>query len=286
METAKVKDWPVRLFNKSVLKQRKLKEVAALLGPSQGLHCLDIGSDNGVVSYLLRQRGGSWKSADLDPQAVAAIRHLVQNDVYQLDGGRTPFEDEEFDRVLIVDFLEHIPDDYAFIQEAFRILKPGGELIVNVPHVKNSLLRRLRLALGQTDEKHGHLRPGYTIRDLRRLMGESFVVQEHHTYSKFFSELIDTLMVFAISLLQRGKKQKHTRKGLIVTGEDLNKNQSMFRLYSLVYPVVWFFAQLDRLLFFTSGYMLIARAQVNKPTIHQLSGNGWHKDQPVMLKEK
>jgi SAM-dependent methyltransferase len=286
METAKVRDWPVRLFNKSVLKQRKLKEVVALLGPSQGLHCLDIGSDNGVVSYLLRQRGGSWKSADLDPQAVAAIRALVKTNVYQLDGGRTPFEDEEFDRVLIVDFLEHIPDDSGFIQEVFRILKPGGELIVNVPHVKNTLLRRLRLALGQTDEKHGHLRPGYTLRDLRRIFGEAFVIQEHHTYSKFFSEFIDTLMVFAISLLQRRKQQKHTSKGLIVTGEDLSKNQALFRLYSLIYPVVWVFAQLDRLLFFTSGYMLIVRAQVNKPTIHQHGGTGWHKDQPVLLKEK
>ena len=68
-----LENWPVALFHKSVLKQHKLKEITSLLGNTDSLVCLDIGSDNGVISYLLRQRGGSWKSADLDENAVHAI---------------------------------------------------------------------------------------------------------------------------------------------------------------------------------------------------------------------
>ena len=83
-------EWPVRLFNRSVLKQRKFREITAYLGQTQGLSCLDIGADNGVISYLLRQRGGEWQSADLDAQAVAAIRSLVGHKVFQIDGGHTP----------------------------------------------------------------------------------------------------------------------------------------------------------------------------------------------------
>lgn len=254
-------DWPVRLFNKSVLKQRKYKEVVSLLGPTNGLRCLDIGSDNGVISYLLRQRGGNWKSADLDEQAVQAIQRLVGSGVYQLDGGRTPFATGEFDRVAIVDFLEHIPDDAGFIQEMYRVLRPGGELIINVPHAKGGFLRRLRLALGQTDEKHGHLRPGYTVITLQALLAENFSIETSKTYSKFFSELVDALVVFAVSRLQKNKGS--TKKGLIVTGEDLKKNKTMFRAYSFIYPVVWFFSKLDALLFFSSGYMLILKARAN-----------------------
>lgn len=44
-----------------------------------------------------------------------------------------PFADREFDLVVVVDFLEHIPDDRGFAAELGRILKPGGRLIVNVP---------------------------------------------------------------------------------------------------------------------------------------------------------
>jgi SAM-dependent methyltransferase len=254
--------WPVRLFNKSVLKQRKLHEIRAQLGSTEGLRCLDIGSDNGVISYLLRQQGGAWKSADLDEMSVNAIRSLVESDVYQIDGGRTPFADKEFDCVIIVDFLEHIPDDAGFVEELHRILRPGGTLIVNVPHLKNSLLRRFRLAIGQTDEKHGHLRPGYTEASLRRLLGDSFHMETAVTYSKFFSELVDTLIVYGVSLLKRGKGE-HSKKGTIVTGKDLEANPSMFQLYTLIYPVVWLLAKLDRLLFFRSGYMLIARASAS-----------------------
>jgi ubiquinone/menaquinone biosynthesis C-methylase UbiE len=256
------REWAVRLFNKSVLKQRKYQEIRTLLGSTAGLTCLDVGSDNGVISYLLRSQGGSWKSADLDAASVQAIAGLVEREVYQIDGGRTPFKDDEFDRVVIVDFLEHIPEDRQFIQELYRIIKPGGELIVNTPNIKNSLLRRFRLAVGQTDEKHGHLRPGYSKESLGSLMESCFRIKSVKTYSKFFSELVDTLIVFVLSLIKKGDES--SKKGMIVTGGDLQKNKSSFRLYSIIYPLVWLVSKMDSLLFFRSGYMLIALAEVEK----------------------
>ena len=255
-------NWPIQLFNRSVLKQRKFREVAALLGPTDGCPCLDIGGDNGVVSYLLRERGGTWKSADLDEQTVAAIRELVGSDVYQIGAHGTPFADAEFDRIAIVDALEHIHEDRAFVAELHRIMKPGGQLIVNVPHDKRSLLRRVQHAIGLTDEAHGHVRPGYTRESLAGVLGDCFTITSAHTYSKFFSELIDTVIRFGVSVL-KGKGDTG-QKGHVVTGEDISANKSMFRMYSLIYPVVWVFAKLDHLLFFASGYMLIAKATVNK----------------------
>jgi len=260
-------NWPVLLFSKSVLKQRKYQEITALLGDSPNRHCLDIGSDNGVISYLLRQGGGSWKSADLDPQAVASIQDLVKDQVFQINGRSTPFAENEFDCVVIVDFLEHIETDREFVTELFRILKPKGELIINVPHIKNSLLRKFRLAIGQTDEKHGHLRPGYTVDSLTTLLGDRFTLTASKTYSKFFSEFVDTIMVFGLSLLKKG--EENSSKGLLVTQEDMSRYQKMFRLYSLIYPIFWIFAKLDTLLVWRSGYMLIAKARTTKQPVPQ-----------------
>jgi ubiquinone/menaquinone biosynthesis C-methylase UbiE len=255
-------NWPVRLFSKSVLKQQKFKEITALLGETARLHCLDIGSDNGVISYLLRARGGTWKSADLDVSAVTLTRDLVKHDVFQIDGRCTPFHDSEFDRVVIVDFLEHISTDKEFIEELYRIIKPGGELVINVPHIKNSLLRKFRLLIGQTDEKHGHLRPGYTLDSLVSLTAERFSVISSKTYSKLFSEFIDTLITFAISLIKN--EHKSSSKGTLVTKSDLTRYEKIFMAYSLMYPVVWCFAKLDKLLFRHSGYMLIVKAKIHK----------------------
>lgn len=249
--------WALALFRKSVLKQRKLEEIERHLGPTTGLRCLDLGSDNGVVSLLLRRRGGDWASADLTQEAVTSIRGLVASDVHLFDGRRLPFDTHSFDRVVVVDMLEHVQDDSAFVAELARITRPGGLLLVNTPHLKHTALRRLRHWLGQTDKKHGHLRPGYSAEGLRGLLAKTFVWKSHGTYSRFFSELVDTGINWGVERL--GKKG--SAKGMVVTGGDLQKNKRMFAAYTLIYPFVQTFAALDALMPWTSGYMLIATAR-------------------------
>jgi SAM-dependent methyltransferase len=245
--------WAPQLFRRSVLKQRKLAEIATLLGPTEGLRCLDLGSDNGVVSLLLRRRGGHWASADLTAEAVASIRELVGSDAHLVDGRTLPFDDATFDRVVVVDMLEHVRDDAAFVAELARVTRPGGRLVVNPPHRKHTLLRRFRHAIGQTDEKHGHLRPGYSPVDLERLAGPAFALESHHTYSRFFSELVDTILNWGVERL--GKKG--SAKGMVVTGGDVQRHRKLFLAYSAIYPIVWALTRLDALVP-ASGYMLIA----------------------------
>jgi SAM-dependent methyltransferase len=260
-------EWAVALFDRSVLKQEKFRRITALLDEPSGRRNLDIGADNGVISYLLRRRGGRWASADLDPRAVESIRALVGDDVHQLDGARTPFADGAFDQVVVVDYLEHIPDDHVFADELARIVAPGGSVIINVPHIKpRSLVNRLRHAIGLTDAWHGHLRPGYREEDLRRLLGDRFEVERVVTYSGTFSELVDTALNGA-NELRRGKARgtQATRKGTVVTEADLQGRQKEFRLLSAVYPVLWAVSRLDRLLLGQSGYKLILRAR-RRPT--------------------
>ena len=255
-EPASERDWAKALYRRSVLKQRKLAELVGALGATEGLRCLDLGSDNGVVSLLLRERGGSWASGDLTEQAVASIRSLVGDDVHRVAGGRLPFADAAFDRVIVVDMLEHVPDEQTFVRELARVTKPGGRLVVNTPHLKRSLLRRVRHALGQTDAKHGHLRPGYTPERLRELLAPAFELERHKSYSRFFSEAVDTALNWGLERL--GKSS--SAKGMVVTGSDWSRHRRAFRSFGLVYPLVWAVSRLDALVP-ASGYMLIATAR-------------------------
>jgi SAM-dependent methyltransferase len=259
-------DWAIALFNRSVLKQAKYHRVASLLDNPAGKTSLDIGADNGVISYLLRRRGGRWCSADLNPETVASIRDLVREDVYQLTGEKAPFADNTFDQIVIVDFLEHIPDDVAFVRELRRILKPEGVLIVNVPHLKpHSLLNRFRHWIGLTDAWHGHLRPGYSLAGLRRLLEPDFAIERAETYSGTFSELIDTAINGLLETLKRRKTEPGgSSKGNVVTRGDMEQHQKQFKMLSLLYPVLWTVARMDTLLPLQQGYKLIVRARLRK----------------------
>lgn len=251
-------EWAIKLFRKSPLKQEKWRQIQRCLLPVGEYRSLDIGSDNGVISLLLRQRGGQWFSADLIAETVDSIQQLVGEHVYQIDGKRTPFDDNSFEQVVIVDFLEHIETDALFIDELFRIIKPGGRLVINVPNPREGLLRRLRFALGQTDQAHGHVRAGYSLPQLRSLCKGRFEVNQGTGYSKLFSELIDTVITAALEFLKGGGRGQ---KGTVVTGADMSRLKKSFTIYRAVYPLVASFVFLDNVLPLMRGSMLICICQ-------------------------
>jgi SAM-dependent methyltransferase len=49
------------------------------------------------------------------------------------DGGKFPFNDQEFDYALATEVLEHVFEPDFFIQEINRILRPGGLCLLTVP---------------------------------------------------------------------------------------------------------------------------------------------------------
>lgn len=56
----------------------------------------------------------------------------VKSDICDL-----PFEDNTYDMILCNHVLEHIPDDTKAMQELYRVLKPGGMAILQIPQDLN-----------------------------------------------------------------------------------------------------------------------------------------------------
>jgi SAM-dependent methyltransferase len=254
--------WALALFRRSILKQAKFREIERLLGDVDRACCLDLGGDNGVISYLLRQRGGTWTSADIGTRNVESIRALVGERVALLDGSQLPFDDASFDTVVVADLLEHVADDRRFALELARIVRPGGSLIVNVPHVKpRSILNRIRHAIGLGDEWHGHLRPGYSAQGLDALLSPAFRIESVRTYSRAFSEGIDLALNGAYEKLRPSRNGRAaSAKGVVITGDDVQAHRRQFALLSVVYPFLRAISALDVVLPMQEGYKLIVRA--------------------------
>ena len=94
------------------------------------------------------------------------------------DATRLPVGDDAVDVVTLFDVVEHVPDDAAALREALRVLRPGGSLLLTTP---SELWRfpyyRAYRRFTPTDEDvmadWGHVRRGYRVAELDRLVGRA-----------------------------------------------------------------------------------------------------------------
>ncbi len=101
--------------------------IAARLSPSSKV--LDMGCGAGFLSHALAQEGHTVTGIDLSERSLDVARKLdtTQRVHYQIGNATAlPFSSESFDVVSAMDLLEHVEDPAAVVQEAARLLKPGG----------------------------------------------------------------------------------------------------------------------------------------------------------------
>lgn len=94
---------------------------------------LDVGCGYGFFMEAARQRG--WRVFGVEPcahaRAYAASRSL---EIDSEDLFARAFPPDMFDVVTLFYVLEHLPDPVGCLKEVYRVLKPGGTILLRLPH--------------------------------------------------------------------------------------------------------------------------------------------------------
>jgi SAM-dependent methyltransferase len=131
----------------------------------KGRAVLDVGCGNGYVLGKYAAEGARVFGVDLTGAGIALCRKrfALQGLRGQFTVGNAeslPYPSSVFDCVCSMGVLHHTPDTRAAIDELYRVLKPGGRLILMMYH-RNSANYRLRMFAD-------HVRTGRAMGDLVR----------------------------------------------------------------------------------------------------------------------
>jgi SAM-dependent methyltransferase len=119
--------------------------VLDLLGALEGRRVLDAGCGPGLYAEELLNRGaqvvavdGSWPMVELARERIGARARVLQANLAE----PLPFADAEFDVVLCALVIHHLPDRAATLREFFRVLRPGGHVVLSTQHPTADWMRK------------------------------------------------------------------------------------------------------------------------------------------------
>jgi len=97
---------------------------------------MEVGCSTGAMLELLSKTFPRARllAADYSRSSLEKVSVRIPNiPLVQLDLAKCPLPDAISDAVVILNVLEHIEDDVSAIEHIYRILKPGGVAIIEVP---------------------------------------------------------------------------------------------------------------------------------------------------------
>jgi SAM-dependent methyltransferase len=105
----------------------RLRAVMNSLGPIEGSLILDLGCGKGRFAAHLNEAGAKVVGLDLSTAMLAKARGF---DRVKASARHLPFADGTFDAVIAIEVFEHLGLIDRAIDEAWRVLKPGGRLAI------------------------------------------------------------------------------------------------------------------------------------------------------------
>lgn len=116
-----------------IVRKTELNLLIEFLNPQPGETILDAGCGTGIFTTDFLEKGPKLVGMDISPKMLEVAAHKSRGlDFLPVNGNilALPFLDNYFDKVISNTAIEYIAEGEKAVSELFRVLKPGGTLII------------------------------------------------------------------------------------------------------------------------------------------------------------
>lgn len=127
--------------------KRRAREIILALDPQPGDKILEVGCGDGYYLHLLQNLGIknlTLSGVDIDAAALESARKNLRSKKISLQVAdlmkKLPFKANSFNKIVMSEVAEHLPNDVKGMKEVARVLKARGTYIVTVPNARYPIL--------------------------------------------------------------------------------------------------------------------------------------------------
>ena len=131
-----------KILSDNPIHQRLLKAYY-LVAPYINGNLLELGCGEGRGVEIIAPKCDNYLGVDKIGTIIERLKGIYPDLIFK-QMVFPPFgtlRDSSFDVVVSCQVIEHIKDDRTFLQEIYRVLKPGGTAILTTPNIKKTLTR-------------------------------------------------------------------------------------------------------------------------------------------------
>lgn len=93
---------------------------------------LELAAGSGAFARRLMDLGFTVEACDLYPKLFRVPGIPIK---YADLSQRLPYDDASFEYLSCLEGVEHLEDQFAFVRECWRVLRPGGRLLLSTPNI-------------------------------------------------------------------------------------------------------------------------------------------------------